>query len=101
METNEMIDLACEIVGPADMSSNGREGRVEVTGEFADALIDELGLIDSFTQHFRGKPIRVSRYGGLELWVHGWYTEGSGVRRIVQRAAAAMRARQSAGVSSA
>lgn len=87
MEQVEQINQALAISGPEDFSADGVDGRVDIDGAFADAVIDSLGLAPEFTKRFSGKPVRLSRYGVLEIWVDGWYTEGSGVRKIVHTAA--------------
>jgi len=90
MEQAEQLKKALAIAGPEDFSEDGADGRVDIEGAFADAVIDSLGLVPEFTERFRGKPVCLSRYGVLEIWIDGWYTEGSGVRKIVHAAARRM-----------
>jgi hypothetical protein len=80
------VNKALEIVGPEDFSADGVQDRVEITGDFANAIIDSLNLVPDFSQRLRHYPIRLSRFGVLEIWINGWYSEGSGVRRIVHEA---------------
>ena len=87
MEQVEQINKALAIAGPADFSADGVDGSVHIDGVFAEAVIDALRLVPEFTARFRGQVVRLSRYGVLEIWIDGWYTEGSGVRRIVHDAA--------------
>lgn len=73
------------LVGAEDFSDVGVEGVTTVQGPLGDALIQQA--VPQWIQpSFMGKPVRVSRMGGLEIWCEGWYMEGRGVRRAVHAA---------------
>ena len=86
MDIQLQIKKALEIVGPEDFSADGVQESVEITGHFSDAIIESLDLRPDFSQRLRHHPIRLSRFGVLEIWINGWYSEGRGVRRIVHEA---------------
>lgn len=72
------------IVGAEDFSDDGAEGRITVQGPLGDEIMKSL--VPAHFACFVGKPVRVSRCGGLEIWCEGWYMEGRGVRHVVHAA---------------
>lgn len=84
----DQIQKAIAICGPRDLSRDGENGNVEITGEFAAFVISRwFNNPDYRKMHsMDGAPIRLSRSGHLELWCQGVYTEGSGVRGIIHDA---------------
>ena len=95
---NEQIESALRIVGPEDFSADGESGRMTIEGEFAAAVVAEIWDNPEYRRAMglEGQPVRLSRLGGLEIWVNGAYTEGRGVRGIIHRAARNLQ-RQSSG----
>lgn len=83
------IARAVAIVGSEDDFASGSEGTIEVTGELATLILQNCGWVESFYKHHIGKPVRVQRCGGLEIWCNGIYKSGSGCRRIIHSAARA------------
>lgn len=81
------IDKALRIAGPEDFSYDGKFGSVQLTGHFAEALIDNIRGCAHNRSWFEGKEVCVRRGGGLEVWCDGVYVEGQPVRRIVHAAA--------------
>lgn len=72
------------IVGEEDFTDDGSEGCTTVQGPLGDEIMK--ALVPANFSCFKGKPVRVSRCGGLEIWCEGWYMEGRGVRRVVHAA---------------
>lgn len=70
----------------------GAQGQVIVEGKIADALVSALNFSEDslLRRGLRGQPVKVFRSNHLELWVNGFYSEGSGVREIVDRALTAL-----------
>jgi len=81
----QLLEELRRIAGEVD-GSGGENGSVVAVGRVADALVDSFGLSDSFLSALRGRPVRVRRSGGLEIWVNGFYIEGRGVRAVVAKA---------------
>lgn len=78
---HEQSEELLRIVGAEDFSDDGFEGQVTVQGPLGDEIMKSL--VPAHFSSFEGKPVRVSRCGGLEIWCEGWYMEGRGVRRVV------------------
>lgn len=90
MEQRHSAELL-RIVGAEDFSDDGAEGSVTVQGALGDEIMK--AVVPAHFSCFEGKPVRVSRCGGLEIWCEGWYMEGKGVRRVVHSAVRAVTAR--------
>lgn len=92
---NPQLEHALRIVGPEDFSSDGEEGRIVIEGEFAAAIVEQIWDNPDYRkmQGLDNQPVRLSRLGGLEIWVNGAYTEGRGVRGVIHRAARTLQSR--------
>lgn len=86
MATQDELNQALAIVGAEDFSTDGVNGLMTIKGEFAHAIIKALRFAPEYEQRLLDKPVRLSRNGQLEIWCDGWYTEGSGCRRIIHAA---------------
>lgn len=84
---NIFVNELLRIVGNED-GTGGEHGVVEVTGDLARCIILELGVHPHSLLHGAEweHPVRVSRFGNLDIWVNGCYTEGSRVSKIVHNA---------------
>jgi hypothetical protein len=95
---NAQVENALRIVGPEDFSSDGESGQLMIEGEFAAAVVAEIWDNPEYRRAMGldGQPVRLSRLGGLEIWVNGAYTEGRGVRGVIHRAARTVQGRAQA-----
>jgi hypothetical protein len=74
------------IVGNED-GSGGEPGTIEFEGELQERFIRALELSPDYGVYLRGGKTRIQRgLGWVELWINGFYVEGSGVRKITARA---------------
>ena len=83
---NEQVKKLLEIIGTEDGSVCGKEGRVELIGALGDAVLDETDWAPADIAHCKGKPVKISRYGRLELWCHGFYIEYRDIRPMIYKA---------------
>lgn len=81
------IEKALRISGPEDISYDGVNGTIYLTGHYAEAIIDNIRGCSLYRQGFEGKEVCVRRSGGLEVSCGGVYVEGQSVRSIVHAAA--------------
>lgn len=83
------MQRAIEIVGSIDGSKPGEQGRITVTGAFAEAVMrlilpspagyEKMGI--------HGQPVTIHRGSRLELDCDGFKLEGSEIRAFVNNAA--------------
>lgn len=84
-----MIEKALAIAGAVDFSNDGENGTliIPANSEVAEAIIKAMRWAHQHEGRLRGHDMRLQRSGSIELWCNGWYSEGTSVRHIIDRAA--------------